>query len=321
MVNIDVNENELYKKYPRVLDLLLYDNTTKKNIIWATDSYSRRGYRFNDNIIPYNIIKTKIITPRSKKSKAEQNRRSKDNGEVFTPSWMCNIQNNQIDEAWFNRKEVFNIEKSNTWIVTDEKVTMPSNKTWIDYIKDLRLEISCGEAPYIVSRYDTVTGEYLNPANRIGLLDRKFRIIKENYTNKEEWIKYSLEALKATYAFEWQGDNLILARENVLFSYIDYYKEEFNEEPSEDLLVEVATIISCNIWQMDGIKGVIPNSCNVKKMEIANIFGEVEVVESGCDGCCKGDIRFHNGINCKIMDWQKNKKIYFKDLFTGGFMV
>ena len=37
MVNIDVNENELYKKYPRVLDLLLSDNTTRKNIIWATD--------------------------------------------------------------------------------------------------------------------------------------------------------------------------------------------------------------------------------------------------------------------------------------------
>ena len=321
MVYIDINENELYKKYPRVLDLLLFDNTTKKNIIWATDSYSKRGHRFNDNIIPYNIIKSKIVTPRSKKSKAEQNRRSKDNGEVFTPSWMCNIQNNQVDDTWFGCKEVFNFERENSWVINTEKIKFPMNKSWIDYIKDLRLEISCGEAPYVVSRYDTVTGEYIIPTNRIGFLDRKFRVLKENYNNKDEWIKYSLEALKATYAFEWQGDNLILARENILFSYIDYYKEEFNEEPSEDLLIEVATIISWNIWQMDGIKGVIPNSCNVKKIEIANIFGEVEVVESGCDGCCKGDIRLHNGINCKIMDWQKNKKIFFKDIFTGGFMV
>ena len=106
MIDIDINEKSLYEKYPAVLDLLLLDNTTKKNIIWATDSYKRRGYRFNDNIYPFNVIKGKIIQPRSKKAKAEQAKRSKDSAEVFTPSWMCNKQNNLIDEAWFSRKDV-----------------------------------------------------------------------------------------------------------------------------------------------------------------------------------------------------------------------
>jgi len=31
--------------------------------------------------------------------------------EVFTPSWVCNEQNNLIDEQWFGRKNVFNIAK------------------------------------------------------------------------------------------------------------------------------------------------------------------------------------------------------------------
>lgn len=38
MNEIDIDEKALYKKYPRVFNLLLKDNTTKENIIWSTDS-------------------------------------------------------------------------------------------------------------------------------------------------------------------------------------------------------------------------------------------------------------------------------------------
>lgn len=317
MVDIGINEKSLYEKYPAILDLLLLDNTTKKNIIWATESYKRRGYKFHDNIYPLSVIKGKIIQPRSKKAKAEQSKRSKDSAEVFTPSWMCNKQNNLIDETWFNRKDVFNTEMNYDWIIKDEKIIMPVGKTWIDYIKDTRLEISCGEAPYLVSRYDTVTGNPIETKKRIGLLDRKFRILNENCKNDEEWIIYALEALKSIYGFEWQGDNLLLARENVLYTFIDYYMERFNKEPNEELLIEVATIISWNIWQMDGIKCVIPNSCQVKKISNFNLFGEEIIEEYGCEGCAKGTVHNHNGIYAKIMDWEKNKKIRYIDLLGG----
>lgn len=317
MVDIDINEKSLYEKHPAVLGLLLIDNTTKKNIIWATESYKRRGYRFHDCISPFNITNAKIIQPRSKKAKAEQTKRSKDSAEVFTPSWMCNKQNNLIDEAWFGRENVFNIEINNYWVVNKEKITMPEGKNWLDYIKDTRLEISCGEAPYLVSRYDTVTGNPIETKRRIGLLDRKFRVLNENCSNNDEWEKYAIVALKSIYDFEWQGDNLILARENVLYTFIDYYKERFNEEPSEELLIEVATIISWNIWQMDGIKCVIPNSCKVEKIIQYNLFGEEEILEAGCVGCSKGTIHGHNGIYPKIMDWEKNKKIRYVDLLGG----
>lgn len=317
MTDIDINEKSLYEKYPTVLDLLLLDNTTKKNIIWATNSYKRRGYRFSDNILPINVIKGNIIQPRSKKAKAEQAKRSKDSAEVFTPSWMCNKQNNLIDEEWFGKKDVFNIELNNDWIVNEEKIIMPEGKSWIDYIKDIRLEITCGEAPYLVSRYDTVTGKPIETKKRIGLLDRKFRIINENCSNNEEWMQYVLEALKSIYGFDWQGDNLLLARENVLYTFIDYYKERFNNEPKEELLIQVATIISWNLWQMDGIKCVIPNSCKVEKIIQYNLFEDEEVIESGCQGCTKGTVHGHNGVYSKIMDWEKNKRIKFVDLLGG----
>ena len=42
------------------------------------------------------------------------------------------------------------------------------------------MEITCGEAPYLVSRYDVVKGEIIPVEDRIGILDRKLRVINEN---------------------------------------------------------------------------------------------------------------------------------------------
>lgn len=281
---IDIDEKYLYENYPQILELLLIDNTTKKNIIWATDSYKKFGYEFNNNMHSYIIGEKNLIKPRSKKTKGEQSKRSKDNAEVFTPSWICNMQNNVIDNEWFGRKDVFNKEiKNGTWKTNKRKIKFLENKTWTDYVKDTRLEITCGENPYIVSRYDTVTGNPIPLIDRIGILDRKLRVVNENAKDEKEWIKYSLEALKATYAYELQGDNLLLARENVLLSYIEYYFNKFKKMPDEDLVLEVTNIISWNLWQMDGLKCSIP--------------------------CSK--------IYSMIMDWKNNKKIRFVNLLKG----
>ena len=105
--NIDINETEVLKQYPEVLEMLLKDHTTQQNIYWATDSYADRGegYQFKDAIIADSITGDNgmIIRPRSVKSKDEQTKRSKDMAEVFTPSWVCNAQNNLIDDAWFGK--------------------------------------------------------------------------------------------------------------------------------------------------------------------------------------------------------------------------
>ena len=311
---VDVDERYLLKKYPKILELLVCDKTTNKNIIWATDSYNDINLFFNDHISSKIIGENNIIVPRSKKEKNEQSKRSKDNAEVFTPSWMCNVQNNLIDEVWFGKRDVFNKEiNNNTWKTNHEKIAF-QDKEWIDYVRDIRIEITCGEAPYIVSRYDTVTGKKIKLENRIGLLDRKMRIVKENVSNEEEWIKYSLEALKSVYGFEWQGDNLILARENILLSYCDYYYDYFNDYPDEKTLLEVANIIAWNFWQMDGIKCVIPNSCKVEDDVEINLFEEESVVKCECKGCKNNDVFKHNGIYSKIMDWIDNKPIRFVDM-------
>ena len=184
------------------------------------------------------------------------------------------------------------------------------------------MEITCGEAPYLVSRYDTTTGELIPVNDRIGLFDRKMRVVNENCEETESWIKHSLRALKSVYGYEFQGDSILIARENLLYDYIDYYKAKFNEYPSITLLKEVANIIAWNIWQMDGLKCVVPYSCRKIKgnYQQMNLFEGAEKETSvNCPGCEKNDIYKHNGIYCRIFDWTNYKKsIPFIDVLKEG---
>ncbi len=323
----DYLDSEIHMKHPFILDLLLIDKTTNNNIIWATEHYIKRGIGYDSKSqisVQLIIGKTsKIVTPRVDKSIIEQAKRIKKNAEVFTPSWVCNKQNNLIDETWFDKKSVFNIEQSDEkkWISTETVNFSNVNKTWKDYVNDIRLEITCGEAPYIVSRYDTVSGEEISIEKRIGVLDRKFRVIKENASSKEVWIEFAIKALKATYGYEFQGDNLLIARENILMSFGDYYVEKFNEQPPIELLLQVVDIITWNIWQMDGIKNVVPFSCQKEEPKLTLFDFGLEKIDDGyiedvkiCNGCKSGNIKLHNGKYSMIMDWAKNKKIKFVNL-------
>ncbi|MDD4831571.1 MAG: restriction endonuclease subunit M [Bacilli bacterium] len=317
---IDISENDLLLPDSEILNILLYDHSSKKNIIWATDDYEKygNGFKFDSEIIIDKITGNygEIIKPRSKKTVEEKGKRIKDNAEVFTPSWVCNNQNNLVDEAWFGRKNIFNKDINKSWESIYDKITFPEDKTWQDYVNDLRLEIACGEGPYLTSRYDTVTGKTIKVKDRIGLLDRKLRVVSENVVDEIEWVTWAIKAMKSTYGYDWHGDNILLARENLLYTFVDYYKEKFKRKPDLGLLKKVAEIISWNIWQMDGIKFVIPNSCKNDKTIEYTLFGEEEHI-CECAGCKKNNNNLHNGIYCKIMNWDTNQKIKFVSLVNG----
>ncbi len=320
---VDIKENRLLELDKTLLDILLKDNTTKKNLIWATDAYRKKGKPYeSDQYILAKLItgyNGNTIKPRVEKSKKEQQRRARDKAEVFTPSWVCNAQNNLIDNAWFGSSGQFNMELSNGWKTNYEKIEFPQDAKhgWNAYVKSIRLEITCGEAPYMTSRYDTVTGNYIEVDERIGFLDRKLRVVSENVTTEQEWIEWAIKAVKASYGYDWQGDNVFLARENVLYTVMEFYEYEFCKKMALEQILEFAKIIAWNIWQMDGLKFVVPNSCCEDTYTDYSFFGET-VVTTECVGCQKNDYKQHNGIYCTIKDWQKKKVINFMDLIEEG---
>lgn len=324
---VDIKENDILKIDSQLLSILLKDNSSNRNIIWATDNYTHHGpdYEVNKQITISHISGKlgNIIKPRVEKNKKEQYVRVRDKAEVFTPSWICNKQNNLVDNAWFNAENVFNIELETGWKTATSQITFPTKtgKTWQDYVLDQRLEMSCGEAPYLASRYDTITGEPILTTERIGLLDRKLRVVSENSNEETEWYKWATIAVQSIYGYEWQGDNVLLARENLLYTFADFYQDKFFRKPSKSYMVEIANIISWNIWQMDGLKGVVPNSCRDNKETSYILFKndeEKEEERTPCEGCSKNNINKHNGIHCKIKDWKTGATLEYVSILKVG---
>lgn len=303
---IDLSEDELFLLGNDILDTLLKDRTTGKNIYWATDDYAENGegYGFYDEITVEKItgFHDHLICPRVRKNLAQQRSRSKNKAEVFTPSWVCNAQNNLIDEAWFGRANVFNTPfdegDTHTWQSTKGKIEkFPEGKDWMKYVNAPRMEMACGEAPYLCSRYDTTNGKLIELNERIGLLDRKMRLVSENASVQNvdktaTWRNWAIKAYQATYGFEYQGDSLLLARESLLWSYREYYKNRWGKYPHIQALKKIAEIISWNIWQMDGLTLGLPGY--VPKGNTENV-GDDNIVP-------------HERL-CRIMEWEASPSI------------
>ena len=294
-----------------LLDLLLKDKSTHKNIIWATDTYESLGHGFTDKeqIDKYLLLQhADIIKPRIQKSLEAQAARTRKKAEVFTPAWLCNQMNNYCDAEWFGRKAVFNLEKEDhTWDVIEDPIAFPKKKTWKRYIDSRRLELTCGEAPYLVSRYDVSTGDFIVPTKRrIGQLDRKLRVVNENTAAYDDWLKWTIRAFESCYGYEYQGDNLLIARINLLLTFIDYYKERWEKDPEEKLLRQVTNKIAWNIWQMDGLKDTVPLGKPYEEYHQMTFFDMYpDMVEKEDEP---------EAILCKIYDWRKDNSIIFKKL-------
>lgn len=301
-----------------VLPALLRDKTTGRNIVWGTDSYAGLNQACQANA---EITEDALLTldafelqPRCMKAKEEQLSRTRSKAEVFTPSWICNQMNNVCDADWFGVEIVFNYPVEQHWINVTNPVEFPEGKDWKQYVDSRRLEITCGEAPFIASRYDTSTGDLIPIPMRIGILDRKLRVVKENVHTPEEWYTWARHAVESVYGYEYQGDNLLIARINVLMTWVEHSRLYLNEEPNEAELRKIANVVSWNFWQMDGLTGMVPFAmieAGVKETEQLSFLGmffneeptsEKEMVPTPC----------------KIFDWRKREPLLYNDMKKGA---
>lgn len=283
-----------------VLDQLLKDRTTGKNILFATDAYEEQSPKFGEkcqitaDMLASGELK---IYPRVEKEFEAQQLRQRTKAEVFTPSWIVNKMNNNCDAEWFGEMGLFNRETEIGWLVNPTPINFRKGLSWKKYVNSRRLEITCGEAPYLVSRYDTVSGQIIPVAERIGILDRKLRVVTEKVKNEKEWKEWSLRAFQSVYAYEFQGDSLLIARINLLLTFVEYLQEYFGQVPTEKEIFDVANVIVWNVWQMDGLTNLVP-------------FGVLPVSQ-------QFDLFYDNSIlqdcnsgYCKTFDWQENKEFF-----------
>ena len=288
LLTVDVSEEGIANDSGTLLTILLKDRTTNKNIVWASPSYEGMGKPFcADQPIKKNLIigpYDSIIQPRVEKDKRNQELRTRSKGEVFTPPWIIDKQ---------------------VSIIIDEIGECSFDK----FISLRWLELACGEAPYIVTRYDSITGEIISVNNRVGFLDRKLQRIAEQATTEYEFIKWSKIAYESSYGYELQGDSLLLARENLLLSFCEYYNHKFGKLPSMKVIKQIATIISYNIFQMNGLTKQTPYSDDSKDNIQLNLFDEVNNQEM------QGD-KF-----TLVKDWKNKVLVSMDSIYKGDEMM
>lgn len=291
-----------------IVKILLMDRTTRKNIFWNTDEYTEYGDGFQpEDEITAELVcgdQGTLLQPRAAKNKDLQGKRTLEHAEVFTPLWICNRQNNLLDEVWFERTDVFNTSNGDKWITHHHKISFPDKlkKYWTDYVDNKQLEITCGEAPYMVSPYDTLTGQKIPLENRIGILDRKLRIVNENTQNESEWFSWTIRAFQSTFGFEYQGDSLTIARLNLLLTFVENLFFKWKRLATKKELDQIARIISWNFWQMDGLTGTVPGGKPEEQYELQNLFASTDTTELKP--------------SCRIMDWRNLKKSFvFRKLY------
>lgn len=292
-----------------LLDKLLVDKTTKKNIMWATNAYCSLGARYkrNEAITPELITgpNASVIKTRARKAMEQQSERTRQHAEVFTPLWICRKMNDYADEVWFGSGEVFFREGRPTPVVV-----FPPKKDWKKYVDSKRLEITCGEAPYLVSRYDVETGEMIPIPKRVGLLDRKLRVVNENAQDEAEWLEWAVRAFQVTYGFEFQGDNVLIARVNLLMTFEEYLQARWEREPTEAEWEKLINIIAWNIWQMDGLSGTIPYGTAEEEFQQMDLFGMFTPASDANEE--------NRQPNCRIFNWRGDRSMEYLSLKRKG---
>ena len=280
---VNDTEDKLLRNTPELLKILLRDRTTNKNIIWATSTYERygKGYGAKDSIKLQSIMdeNANFVKPRTGKRTYQQKERTKGRAEVFTPTWIVALQNQVIEQEFQE-------------LPLEEYIA----KTW--------LELTCGEAPYMVNRYDAVTGEGVPIKERVGFVDRKLQRINAEVVDEKTWLKMVDKAYQASYGYEFQGDSLLIARENLLYTFIDYYQEKFGKRPELKLQKNIATIISHNVFQMDGLQKTVPYTevdFELNVVEQLDLFGESSQEEQLTLAT--------PGIPVKIKNWQTKSEL------------
>lgn len=280
-----------------LLDALLRDRTTGGNIIWATNAYEYLGEGFGprDAITSQAIAgnRSDIIKTRAQKGKDECVALTRSHGEVFTPSWVVKRMVDAADDGW-----------------SESRRRRKLSDGWQSYVSSPRLEITCGEAPFLVNRYDAVDGSPTSLEQRTGILSRKLAQVDAHAKTRATWLKWAKVAVQSAYGYELQGDSLLIARMNVLCTLEDYLAATGFKELAPKEYAEFADIISWNLWQMDGLTKCIPFGTPAKDKAQVTIFDLM-------NGTAEEE---RPREDCVIYDWKNDRSVEFASIRKGSDM-
>ena len=139
--------------------------------------------------------------------------------------------------------------------------------------------------------------------------------------NKESCRKPSIQrgtrAIQSVYGYEYQGDNLLIARINVLMTFVEYMETLWQRKPTEKELKTIANIIAWNFWQMDGLTGTVPKGkLQALEPEVKPITMEELGWFAGIEGGKEPAQTAEQETTppCRVYDWRADISVTFNSL-------
>jgi hypothetical protein len=122
------------------------------------------------------------------------------------------------------------------WVI-DKMISIPGIKEKTEDIFATFLEPSAGEGAFLLA-----------------IEEMKLQFITDNYS-KDTWDQNALWALSSIYGIELLEDNLVVARQNMLDLFLNFYETVHNAQMLEqsDLYKSARTIIWANVVQGDAL--------------------------------------------------------------------
>lgn len=220
--------------------MLLSDLSYPGNILWATDEYAELGDGFAPDMeITMDCLEDPRFRLRCRWEKEEEAKkgRTKRRAEVFTPRKVVRRMHDMLADE------------------NHEVLRGP----WRGMAARTYLEITCGEGPYIATRYDPEDGTLVPYAYRAGMLDRILHAVRmEEGDDPDAWLRGAVLAVYSQYGYELSGDSLLIARVNVFMSVVERYRDFFGLELGPERQRMLACIIACNLFQCDGLTSLEP---------------------------------------------------------------
>lgn len=99
----------------------------------------------------------------------------------------------------------------------------------------------------------------------------------------------------------------MLARGNLLLTFVEYYQDKWECQPTEKQLRTVANVIAWNLWQMDGLKDTVPFGKPYEEHHQMTIFELIGVADPA-------DIP---SVSCKVYDWRRGNSLLFSSMKRG----
>ena len=123
-------------------------------------------------------------------------------------------------------------------------------------------------------------------------------------------MKWVIRAFQSTYGYEFQGDNVLIARVNLLMTFEEYLYARWKRKPSVAEYREIVKIIAWNIWQMDGLSGTIPYCKAEEEFHQFNLFEWIATEEY--------QEKVNEQPHCRIYDWRRGNSLEYANVNKEG---